>query len=738
MKEWIITNGLGGYASSTYYNGMNTRRYHGLLIAPLDPPAKRTLILSKLDESIEIGEKKYNLFTNETNKVITKGYNYLIKFEKDIVPIFTYSINGVIVEKTIIMQHEKNAVIVMYKISNKNIKTKLNLTPIMNFRDFHSEKHDKNFNFSQNFENNLLKIDFNNGYKASIYVNDAKYNKATKGIFSDMHYSREKDRGFDADENHYIPGTFSITINKNEDKKICFICSLDGKYGFSDEEIKQIDGEKIIIAEKKRIDQQIKETKLVKNIKQCQLDLNANNKLDDEDEQIYKFIIRKYMIASDNFIVFRDSNKLHTIIAGYPWFLDWARDSFISFEGLLLISRKFEIAKEVLKTFSTNVKDGLVPNGFSEYDNKPLYNSVDASLLFIDAVNKYYNYTEDLDTVKELYGTMHDIIENYINGIDLDNNNIYLDETDYLLVSGTNETQNTWMDAKVNGKAVTPRNGKAVEINAMWFNALNIMKRYSEIFKKTLDHYEYSYLIKKFNKSFEKEFYNENKKCLYDVVDTDIGKKVTNKYDEEFHYGNDCNHLKDDKIRPNQLFAISMTYPAISPDSDIAKDIFLTCTEKLITKFGLRTLAKGEQGYCGVYQGNPAQRDSNYHQGITWPWLIGLYYDAFKNMINAQDYDEKNKELNEKNKETNEKNKDESLNKNFNEYYSEETIEEIKEQLIRFRIKIANVFINELVNGNTIGSISEVYDSDENASQGKGAFAQAWSVSEVFRVILGK
>ena len=174
-----------------------------------------------------------------------------------------------------------------------------------------------------------------------------------------------------------------------------------------------------------------------------------------------------------------------------------------------------------------------------------------------------------------------------------------------------------------------------------------------------------------------------------------------------------------------------MTYPAISPDSDIAKDIFLTCTEKLITKFGLRTLAKGEQGYCGVYKGNPAQRDSNYHQGITWPWLIGVYYDAFKNMINAQEYDGENKD-------TNGKNKDESLNKNFNEYYSEATIEEIKEQLIKFRIKIANVFINELVNGNTIGSISEVYDSDENASQGKGAFAQAWSVSEVFRVILGK
>lgn len=706
MKEWIVTNGLGGFASSTYFNGMNTRRYHGLLIAPLDPPAKRTLILSKVDESIEIDNRKYNLFTNETNGIISKGYNYLTKFEKNIVPIFTYNINGVTLEKTIMMKHEKNAVIVIYKISNKNAKAKLNLTPIMNFRDFHSEKHDRKFDFKQNYENDILKIDFKNGYTSSIFVKDSKYNKMQNGLFLDMHYSREKDRGFDADENHFIPGTFTININKNEDKEIYFVCSLDGKYGFSEKEIKSINCEKLVLDEKSRIEKQIKNSGLVssENIEKGQLDLNSNNKLDEEDREIYKFIVKKYIVASDNFIVYRDSNKLHTLIAGYPWFLDWARDSFISFEGLLLISKRYDTAKEVLQTFANSIKDGLIPNGFSEYDDKPMYNSVDASLLFIDCVNKYYNYTNDLEFVKEMYKPMHSIIENYINGINLENNNIYLDETDHLLVSGTKETQNTWMDAKSNGKAVTPRNGKAVEINAMWYNALNVMEKFSSIFKKTFDRYEYSYLIKKFNKSFEKEFLNEDKKCLYDVVDTDIGQKIFNKYEDGFHFGTTTKHTKDDKIRPNQLFAIGMTYPAISPDSNIAKEIFLTCTEKLLTKYGLRTLAKGEDGYKEIYEGGPSERDAMYHQGITWPWLLGIYYDAFKNLANAEE------------------NKDK---------------EELESQIVKFRIKTADVFINEILNGNTIGSISEIYDSNEKANQGKGAFAQAWSIAEVFRVIFG-
>lgn len=725
MKEWIITNGIGGFASATYLGGMNSRKYHGLLIAPLTPPNNRTLILSKVDESIEIDNVKYNLFTNESNGMRTEGYKYLKKFEMNIVPIFTFEVNGVVIEKTTIMPREKNAVIITYKISNKNAKTKLNLTPLMNFRNIHDLKQDLNFKFSQEYEDNILKVKFNEKYYSSIFVNDSKYQSYKNNSFKNMHYEREEKRGFACDENHYIPGTFTINIKRNEDKIINFVCTLNGKYGLSSDEIKKIDGDKTILKEKNRIEKIIKDSSLLVNEKEIKkqlkendfnkdnkiLDLNNNKKIDSEDIELYNFITRKFIIASDNFIVKRDSNNLHTIIAGYPWFLDWGRDTFISFEGLLLVTKRFDIAKEVIKTFSQNIKDGLVPNGFSEYDGKPLYNSVDASLLMIDAINKYYLYTNDLDFVNEMYGTMHDIIENYIKGIDIDNNNIYLDDTDFLLVSGTKDTQNTWMDAKVNGKAVTPRNGKAVEINAMFYNAVEIMKKFSTLLKKTIDKFEYNYLSKKIKKSFAKEFYNEDKKCLYDVVDTDIGKKVTNKYQEDFHFGNNSKHEKDDKIRPNQLFAIGMTYSPIDLNSQISKDIFMTCTEKLLNNYGLQTLAKGEEGYKAIYEGNPEQRDSIYHQGPTWPWLLGIYYNAFKNIIAGANDDEERKDL--------------------------------EDQIVRFRIRVSDVFVNELLNGNTIGSISELYDSktkenENKALSGKGAFAQAWSISEIFRIFLGK
>lgn len=709
MKEWVITNGLGGFASSTDLGGMNTRRYHGLLIAALEPPRNRTLILSKVDESIVIGKQEYILYTNETNGVKSEGYKYLDKFEKDCIPIYTYNVKGVVIEKSISMVYGKNAVIITYKISNRRSKAKIKLTPIMNFRDFHAEKHDNKFDFEQAYNNQILNVKFNNDYSANIFVKDAKYD-LHKNIFYAMHYETEKERGFDADENHYIPGTFEVDIKPNEDKKINFVCSLDGKYGVSTDDIKKLDGDKNIKEEATRIRKLISDSKLAlaANIKKNNLDLNNDNEFGEEDKKIYKDIIRKYIIASDNFIVYRNSNNLHTLLAGYPWFLDWGRDAFIAFEGLVLIPKRYEIAKDILLTFANSIKEGLIPNGFSEYDGEPMYNSVDASLLFIDAVDKYVKYTKDYEFVKDnLYPKMKEIIDAYVDGIDLDGNNIYLDETDFLLVSGTKHTQNTWMDAKVNGRAVTPRSGKAVEINAMWYNALMIMVNLNSYFKKPLGKFEYAYLAKKCKKSFESNFYNESKRCLYDVIDTDLDEKVMNKYDEDFQYGNgDTKHRKDGKIRPNQLFAISMTNPVIDPLSDMGKQIFITVTEKLLNKYGLKTLSSEDRGYAPIYKGNPVERDLIYHQGITWPWLLGPYYDAFKNIIDGEE---------------------DSVTKNS-----------LKRKLVQFRVKIANVFINEMENGNTIGSISEVYDSDEKASKGKAAFAQAWSVSEIFRIIIGK
>lgn len=720
MREWLITNGIGGFASSTDFGGMNTRRYHGLLIASLNPPGERKLILSKVDESIEIDGQKFDLFTNDVNNEIQSGHKYLKKFEKEMIPIYTYNVNGVTIEKSICMIYGKNAVVIVYKIANKKAKTKLKLTPLINFRDFHAENHEMNFNYSELSGSDKCQIQFKDQLpKINIGVKNSKYHKYNNNIFYNMHYKVEEERGFDCLENHLVPGTFEIEIKPNEDKVITFICALDESEDMKFNDITDIDGEQIIKNEITRLKAEIKYTKLLIPTK---AGATENKKVNEIDIELYNELVKKFIIASDNFIVYRKSRNLHTTVAGYPWFLDWGRDSFISFEGLLLITKRFDIAKEVLLTFAEKVKDGLIPNGFSEYTGDALYNSVDASLLFIDAVYKYVKYTGDYDFVKEnLYKTMKNIIDQYADGIELDGNNIYVDEKDYLVVSGTPDIQNTWMDAKVDGKAVTPRNGKAVEINALWYNALRIMEEINAHYKKALSKIEYSYLAKKCKASFEEKFYNSEKKCLYDVI------KVDRNEFETYEVG------KDDKIRPNQIFALSLTFPVMDLNSEKAKKVFITVTEKLYNKYGLKTLAEGEEGYAPVYEGNGPQRDKIYHQGITWVWLLGPYYDALKNLINAET---------EKKAKT-----------------------KLEETLTQFKINTANTFAHEMNNGNTIGSIAEVYDSKEadpndvkllkmsNESiekngtswvrekyekRGKGAFAQGWSISEVFRIILGK
>ena len=670
MREWVITNGIGGFASSTDM-GLNTRRYHGLLIAACNPPGLRKLILSKVDESIIINDKKYNLYTNTSGGVTTEGYKYMQKFEKTIIPIYTYKVKNVIIEKSICMLYGKNTVVIVYRVINQKAKTKLLLTPIVNFRDFHAETHDLKFRYTQKINRDKVQLDFGeNKGKINLYVEGAKYNEYVDNIFYSMFYQREALRGFDAEENHAVPGTFEVEIKPNEDKEIVFFCSLDGEYGNSLEELQRLSGTKIIENEKKRINEQVKKSGLI--------DFKKLPK-EEEEKQSYIDLVNEYIVASDNFIVYRPSMKLHTIIAGYPWFLDWGRDTLIAFEGLLLISKKYDIAREVLLTLIRRTKQGIVPNGFDEYDGHALYNSADASLLLFEAVQKYLEYTGDYDFVKEhLYGKMIKIIDYYINGTNLDGNNIRFDEKTYLISSGTMDTQNTWMDAKVNGKPVTPRNGKAVEINAMWYNALRIMQNLSKHYMKMIRYYEYGMLAKNCQKSFVRRFYNPYKKCLYDV-------------------------LGDDKIRPNQIFALSLTYPVLDCDKDMAKEVFVTVTQKLLNKYGLQTLAAGEPGFTAVYEGSPEQRDSEYHQGITWPWLLGKYYNALKNLIKADN--------------------------------NEESKQKLINTLTQFRINTANTFTYELTKGNTVGSICEIYDST-NPSTGKGAFAQAWSVAEVFRILL--
>ena len=298
--------------------------------------------------------------------------------------------------------------------------------------------------------------------------------------------------------------------------------------------------------------------------------------------------------------------------------------------------------------------------------------------MLFEQIKKYLNHTSDEIFIKEyFYDVLKKVIDSYSNGINVDNNNIYLDE-DGLISSGTLGTQNTWMDAKIGNYCVTPRNGKAVEINSMWYNALKIMAELCEKFGTKTEAKKYKKMAEKCQKSFIEKFYNKRRKCLYDV-------------------------LGDSKIRPNQLFSLSLTYPVLDPNSDIAKEMFNTVTKKLLNSYGLKTLAKGEENYLEVYEGDSFKRDMSYHQGITWPWLLGIYYDAFKKILHAET--------------------------------SKTKLKELQAQYDKFVKNVKETFIKEFNEGKTIGGISEIYDS-KKPYEAKGAFEQAWSVAEVFRIIL--
>ena len=654
-KEWLITNGIGGYASSSIM-GINTRKYHGLLVAALTPPARRSVILSKVDEAIRINGKDIPIYSNIGKDYVTKGYKYLEGFEKKYIPIFTYKVKGILIKKMICMEYGKNTVTILYIVENIGYPTTLVLTPVMNFRDFHTTTFNKTFDLQEQINENKVKVivDKKSETPVYLYCSEGTYIKHCNDTFKNMYYVEEENRGLDALENLAVPGRYEINLEPNEQKCITFTCSLEAN-------IEEVDAKDVINKEIGRISGLLYESKLLEN-----------KNLKGKEE-----LVRDYIIASDNFIAYRTSFALYTIIAGYPWFLDWGRDTLISFEGILLMPKRFKEAREVLLTCIRDTKYGLVPNGYSGYDNRPLYNSADASLLLFEQVKKYLQYTNDYEFVKErMYKTLIKIIEAYISGIDVDGNNIHLD-SDYLLSSGTPNIQNTWMDAKVGDYVVTPRNGKTVEINSLWYNALRIMANLTKLYNDEDLSNKYKEYADKCKENFNKEFYNKKKKSLYDV-------------------------LGDDKIRPNQLFALSLTYPVLEPTSEEAQNMVETVTKKLLNNYGLKSLAKGEENYVEIYEGDSCRRDFSYHQGITWTWLLGPYYNALKRLAK------------------------ESKNK------ADRT--KFEEQLKEFTANVIKTFKIELNERGCVGSIAEIYDS-KRPYEPKGAIAQAWSVAEVFRII---
>jgi len=567
-REYLITNGLGSFSSGAI-NGNLSRRYHGLLISSLNPPLDRYLSFHKIEEEIEgidistskieIGEEK-----------IKKGYLYLDEFVAKPFPKFTYSVNGNIIEKEIFMVQGENTVIVKYKLIasvKEEINIKFNL--FCNDRDFHK---------MSELENDMKYF----------IKKESKYLKASTGKTPLYIYSNKIS---DFEEDQKVVTNIVYDIERNERGDI----EKDNSFqiGYINTKIKK--GETIYIAgsleELKTIN--------VETIRENELD--KINKLKDMVSKKDEFL-RDLAVAGNDCIVYRKGTKGKTILAGYPWFGDWGRDTMIALPGLTLATGRFEDAKSILETFAKYCDKGMLPNKFPDWDGEKLsYNTIDASLWFFYAVDQYLDYTKDYDFIEKIiYPKLKEIIEFHIEGTRY---NIKLDE-DGLISGGDKDTQLTWMDVSYQGWAVTPRYGKAVEINALWYNALKVIEKLDTKFHNKKDYSEY---IEKIEKNYEKTFWNEKEECLYDyIVD---GKKY-------------------DDIRPNQIFAVSLPYSLLSEEK--SKKVVDKVFEKLYTPSGLKSVSSENDKYIGVYSGTLFERDSSYHQGTVWSWPLGHFITAYK------------------------------------------------------------------------------------------------------------
>lgn len=565
--EWLETNGLGGWSGSSIIH-CNTRRYHGLLIAAIQPPTERANLVSKLDETLVIGENRFELGTNNYGTVIfPTGYHYLTSFSKQFFPEFIYEAAGITLRKTIAMVHDENTTLVIYDVLKAPQSFSMELLPMLAVRGYHSLTH-ANDVIQQNvhFDNHTFHT---KPYTAApdIYITVPGGNyQHNPHWYYNFSYSIEQQRGLDFNEDLFSPG--KILVDLKEGDSIGVIIST--------ENTTEKNAHDLLSKEKLRRQALLKDQPTVA-------------------------IIQTLTLAADQFIVKREP-ALKSVIAGYHWFTDWARDTMISLPGLCLSTGRYDDAKKILIAFAHSVSMGMLPNRFQDSGRAPEYNTVDGTLWYFIAIYKYLQATQDRDFVlKELLPVLGDIIDWHYKGTRY---HIHVAE-DGLLYSGEPGVQLTWMDAKVGDWVVTPRTGKAVEVNALWYNVLCI---YAELLALKGNKTEAALVNAKAaytKENFIQQFWNEKAGYLYDVI----------------------GELKDDTFRPNQLFTISLPFPLI--ENEKAERIVSAVTERLYTPVGLRTLPPDHPAYIGVYGGTQLQRDASYHQGIAWSWLLGPYIDAF-------------------------------------------------------------------------------------------------------------
>lgn len=567
-REWLESNGIGGYASSTV-SGINTRRYHGLLVAATDPPVGRMVLLSKFEEVLRVNGSTFELSANRyPDTVHPEGFRYLKGFRLDPYPVWTFEVEGTVLERRLFMPHGRNAVACSWEVLSQDNgdQVSLELRPLVAFRDHHHLGTE-----SRVFEGSYQAVGGRavfrpSGHGPALFFNaDGARVESTGFIYRNFEYGVEKKRGFDFSEDLFQPFSLGFDLSSRAE---LIISSDEGEFGSWTE---------LENAEVKR-----------------RAELVARLSSDDET-------VRQLALAADQFIVRRGGG--YTIIAGYPWFSDWGRDTMIALPGLTLSTGRYEIARDILLEFADHVSEGMLPNRFPDDGEEPEYNTVDAALWYVEAVRAYIERTGDLETASALYPALSEIIDRHVRGTRY---GIGLDD-DGLLGSGAAGVQLTWMDARVGDVVVTPRHGKPVEIQALWYNALRTMEDLAEKLGKADDSKRFAGLASKAKQAFGKKFWNADKDCLFDVV---------------------AEEGPDRSIRPNQIFAVSIHHTMLSKEK--ARKVVARVEAELLTPFGLRSLGRFEPGYAGRYEGGPAERDAVYHQGTVWAWLLGPFVEAFR------------------------------------------------------------------------------------------------------------
>lgn len=670
-REWLLTNGLGGVSNMSII-GAGNRMHNGYLTVSLNPPADRFTVLSNVWESVHVNGKVYDLASQEYIGEEKQGYRYLNRFVLDILPVYEYQVGDILIKKTISMKYGENTVAVCYEVSNGMDAGEIHITPLFNCKEYGKTIEASQLKFQTEIKGNSLYLQPDNfPKKIHFYASEGSYldrgtfpvSMATPNYIVEENqvYRMDNRTGFLGVDNHYTPYDIVIDLQPMEVKTFYMICSLE-------EEVE--DGFFIAREYKKRMQHIMEKTGddiFLQRLAWAADAFVVERKIVLPEEKKHKLKnCSAHRVEGE-----KNTAYLKTILAGYPWFMDWGRDTMIAMQGLMLPTKRFVEARQILESFSWFVKDGMLPNVFpASSKDEPMYNTIDAALWYFYSVYKYLEYTgseEDYEFVLEkIYPALEEIVRYYKNGTKY---GICMDE-DGLIAGGSDKDQLTWMDVRVGDWVVTPRHGKAVEINALWYNALCVMAELCRHYGKDYKEYEDMALVTK--NSFCEKFWNEKDKCLYDCIEKDpMGVE---------HY--------DARIRPNQIWAVSLPFTMLSRERE--KSIVQVVYKHLYTPYGIRSLSPEDEAYQKEYIGKLICRDGAYHMGTSWGYVSGGFMTAYCKVND----------------------------------YSREAVARVKE--------MCEYFAEHMEDG-CINGIAEIFDGDFSCT-GRGCYTQAWSVGEVLRV----